>query len=94
MYAKTHILIYFILHNALSVSPMAIKTIENNPSPHDYLLISSITRWLVKIQNDKQTLLVLVSSELVFNLTTTIHSLNKYFLFIMNVSLERLFVSA
>jgi len=57
------ILIYLIIQNALSVSPMAITFKKKSPSPNEYLLITSIIRWLVKIQNERETLQTLVSSK-------------------------------
>jgi len=63
MHAKTHILIFLIIQNALSVSPMAITFNKKNQLSNEYLLINRIIRWLVKIQNERETLQTLVSSK-------------------------------
>ncbi len=84
MYLKTLVLIYIILHNALEVSSMAIKKNENNSPTNDQLLMSTIIRWLVKIQYEKDTLQILVNN--IVSISYNFYILKHFFSFNRNIS--------
>ncbi len=61
MNARNLFFMCIITQNILIISPMAIKNKKDNLLTENNMLIESIIRWLVKVQNEKEILQILVS---------------------------------